>query len=922
MDPQQRVLLEVSWETLESAGINPAECRASATGVFVGISSQDYSPRLSESSEGAAGYALTGSFTSVVSGRIAYALGFEGPAITVDTACSSSLVGVHLACQALRAGECSLALAGGATVLATPGLFVEFSRQRGLAPDGRCKSFASTANGTGWGEGAGMVLLERLSDARRLGHEILAVVRSSAVNQDGATNGLTAPSGSSQQRVIHQALANASLSTADVDVVEAHGTGTTLGDPIEAQALLATYGQRRAPGRPLWLGSIKSNIGHTQAAAGVAGVIKMVMAMRHGVLPKTLHVEEPSRQVDWSAGAVSLLTESQPWLAGNEPRRAGVSAFGISGTNAHVIIEEPSFAEELSSADGALSATQTVSHGVEGGGGDGATQTVSHGVDGGGGDGESPDTGEHDTEEAPRDGDVLHDPGVVFDRGILPWVLTGKGEGALRDQAQRLARHVELHPELEPADVGYSLVVSRAVFERRAVTLGRDRGELVDGLRALAAGRSESTVIEGLATGAGRGVAFLFPGQGSQWQGMAQALLAHSSLFAECVRACHKALAPHQQWSLEGLLRGEADAPGLDRVDVVQPALFAVMVSLASLWRSFGVHPAAVIGHSQGEIAAAYVAGGLSLEDAARVVALRSQALVGLAGRGGMMSVSLGVDQLRGRLERWGSRVAVAAENGPASVVVSGDPEALALLREEFEAEGIGARKIPVDYASHSAQVEQIRDELLGALSSISPRTGEVPFYSTVTGQLLDTSELGAEYWYRSLREMVQFRSATRAALARGYRAFVEVSPHPVLAVGVQETIEETPDDIAETVVVGTLRREQDGVERFLASLSEVFVRGGSWTGRIAHVRFSAQALLAWRFERPRAPGCGGTGLCEASAPWLGGEYGRRTRVAVYGTPVLGVSSVACRPCGVGHRLVAGHRVPRDGAARRKPGGL
>jgi acyl transferase domain-containing protein/NAD(P)-dependent dehydrogenase (short-subunit alcohol dehydrogenase family) len=843
MDPQQRLLLEVCWEAFEHAGIDPYALRGSQTGVFAGVSRQDYGVGLwsaPDGLEGLDGYWVTGSSASVVSGRLAYFFGLEGPAVSVDTACSSSLVALHLASQSLHAGECSLALASGIMILDTPGLFVDFSRQRGIAPDGRCKSFADAADGTVWGEGVGVVLLERLSDAQRLGHSVLATVRGSAINQDGASNGMTAPNGPSQQRVIRQALANAGLAAGQIEAVEAHGTGTTLGDPIEAQALLSTYGQARTRERPLWLGSIKSNIGHTGPAAGIAGVIKMAMAMRHGELPRTLHVDKPSRRVDWSTGAVSLLTETVPWPGEGEPRRAAVSSFGVSGTNAHAILEEAPVENIVEEAPVENIVEEAPAEGI-------VEEAPAEGI----------------VEEAPAEGiastigagtGLVFDARIVHDGGVLPWVTTGRGEGALRDQARRLAEHVEANPELDVGDVGYSLAMSRAVFEHRAVTLGRDRRDLLEGLRALSWGESAANVVEGDATGAGREVVFLFPGQGSQWQGMALELLESSPVFATHMRECQDALAPHVGWSLERALRGGADAPSLERVDVVQPALFAVMVSLARLWQSCGLAPAVVVGHSQGEIAAAHVAGGLSLHDAARVVALRSQALADLSGKGGMVSVALGTEQLGGRLERWGDRVAVAAENGPASVVVSGDPEALSELLAECEAEGVRARRIPVDYASHSAQVERIRDELLGALSSIAPRAGNVPFYSTVTGRLLDTAELNAEYWYRSLRETVQFRRAVRAVLERGCRAFVEVSPHPVLTLGVQETVEEALDDPADAVVVGTLRREQGGAERFLTSLAEVFVRGADvdWGAVFKGARARRVGLPTYAFQRRR----------------------------------------------------------------------
>jgi acyl transferase domain-containing protein len=603
-DPQQRLLLEACWESLEDAGIAPHSLYGSETGVFAGISSQDYTSQSGVTTKELEGFLSTGALTSVASGRVSYTLGLEGPAMTVDTACSSSLVAMHLASQALRGGECSLALAGGATVLATPGGFIEFSRQRGLALDGRCKSFAEAADGAGWSEGVGMLVLERLSDAEANGHQIHAVIRGSAVNQDGASNGLTAPNGPSQERVIRQALANARLTPQDIDAVEAHGTGTTLGDPIEAGALLATYGQDRE--RPLKLGSLKSNIGHTQAAAGVGGVIKMALAMREGVLPKTLHVDAPTSKVDWEAGEIELLTEAEPWEPNGHPRRAGISAFGISGTNAHVILEEAPAPEQEA--------------GPEAGG-----------------------------QAAPF-------PAIA----ALP--LSAKSERALQEAGARLRAHLEANPELQPTDVAYSLATTRSCLEHRAVAFGAEREQLLSALDALAQGKDAPGLARGLARAPGR-PAFLFAGQGAQHQGMALELLDASPSFATHIEACERALDPHVDWSLTEVLR-DPEGAWLDRLDIVQPALFAVMVSLAKLWRELGVEPAVVAGHSQGEIAAAHVAGALSLEDAALIVAQRGKAMAKIAGEGAMLSVSLPAAQLDSHLEPYGERISLAAING------------------------------------------------------------------------------------------------------------------------------------------------------------------------------------------------------------------------------------------------------------------
>ena len=819
MDSQQRMLLECAWEAFEHAGIDPASLRGSRTGVFVGLMYHDYGAGVAGSAlRELQGYLATGGAGSVASGRLAYVFGLEGPAVTIDTACSSSLVALHQAAQALRQGECDMALVGGVSAMATPLAFVEFSRQRVLARDGRCKAFSNAADGVGWGEGSGLLLVERLSDARRNGHEVLAVVSGTAVNQDGASNGLTAPNGPSQERVIRQALANAGLGTADVDVVEAHGTGTPLGDPIEAQALLATYGQERSNG-PLRLGSVKSNLGHTQAAAGVAGVMKVVLALRHGTLPATLHVDEPSPHVEWDVGEVELLTEPVEWGRNGRPRRAGVSSFGISGTNAHVIVEEAP-----------------------------ATEPV--------GDEPSGVDDERPGEERPGDGGPRRQDGPV------PWVLSARSEVALRDQAARLAAHVERRPELAIADVGLSLAAGRARLEHRAVAVGGSRDELLAALAALAAGEETSgSVSRGVATG--RRVAFVFAGQGAQWPGMALELARASQAFAERLGEVAAAVEELVDWRVEDVLSGAAGAPSLERVDVVQPASFAVSVALAGLWRRFGVEPAAVVGHSQGEIAAAHVAGGLSLEDAARVVVLRSRALTEIAGRGGMASVSGSVGEVEARIADWSGRLSVAAVNGPRSIVVSGEVEALDELLAACEAEGAWARRIPVDYASHSAQIEQIEQRLLEDLASIQPRPGTIAFMSSVTGGRVDTATLDAAYWYRNLRETVRFEDAVRASIADGCKTFVEASSHPVLTVPVEETALATAAD--DVVAIGSLRRDDGGLDRFLASLAEAHVGGVDvdWAQLFGGTGARRVGLPTYAFQRDRywlESGAGATG--------------------------------------------------------------
>ncbi|WP_308294975.1 type I polyketide synthase [Streptomyces sp. NK08204] len=797
MDPQQRLLLETSWEALEHAGIDPLSARGQDVGVFTGIVHHDYVTRLRSVPEEVQGYVMTGTSSSVASGRVSYVFGFEGPAVTVDTACSSSLVAIHLAAQALRQGECSLALAGGATVMASPDAFLEFSRQRGLSADGRCKAFSASADGTGWSEGVGVLPLERLSVARRNGHRVLAVVRGSALNQDGASNGLTAPNGPSQQRVIRQALAASGLRPADVDAVEAHGTGTTLGDPIEAQALLATYGQERAGDQPLWLGSVKSNIGHTQAAAGVAGVIKMVQALRHGVLPATLHVDEPTRQVDWSSGAVQLLTEARRWPRGDRPRRAAVSAFGASGTNAHLILEEPEQVAE---------------------------------------------------EAAPAEADVDTPPPV------LPLVLSARTPRSLTAQAGRMAAFIKDTAGPSIPAVASALVTGRATLAERAVVLAGTRAEALAGLGALARGESAPHVITGGVAAAPGKVVLVFPGQGAQWAGMGRALLDSSPVFAQRIAECARALEPWTDWSLPDVLRGDVDTGMLERVDVVQPASFAMMVGLAAVWASAGVLPDAVVGHSQGEIAAACVAGALSLEDAARIVAVRSKAIAAtLSGRGGMASVALDADEARRRLLRWDGRVEVAAVNGPTSAVIAGDTEALDEALDALAAQGVRVRRVPVDYASHTRHVEDLEEVLAQALAGIEARAPHVPFYSTVIGDwVTDDLALDGAYWYRNLRRPVGFGPAVEELLRLRHGVFVEVSAHPVLVQPITDLGDDSVAAASRPVVTGTLRRDDGGLARLLASAARLFTGGVAvdWAAVLPDDVTRALDLPTYAFER------------------------------------------------------------------------
>jgi acyl transferase domain-containing protein/acyl carrier protein len=761
-DPQHRLFLETSWEVFERAGINPTTLRSSQTGVFAGIMYNDYVSRFNGCApQGLEGLIMVANAPSILSGRVSYMYGLEGPAITIDTACSTSLVAIHLAVQALRRGECSLAVAGAATVLATPEAYVEFSKQRALSPDGRCRSFSASAAGAAWSEGVGMLLLERLADAQRNGRRILAVVRGTAVNQDGKSNGLTAPNGPAQERVIAKALADAGLDVRDVDAVEAHGTGTALGDPIEARALIAVYGQSRPADQPLWLGSVKSNIGHTQAAAGIAGVIKMTMAMRHGVLPPTLHVDEPTPHVDWSAGQVRLLTQAQDWPRHGHPRRSGISAFGISGTNAHIIIEESP--QQLSPA---------------------TSEPAAPGAD---------------------------------HSGPVAWAISARTTSSLRDQAARLHQFVTADKSLRAVDVALSLATSRARFGQRAVIIGHDRASLLAGLDGYLADAPTSAAIQGTARDNPK-LAFLFTGQGGQRPGMGRELNTAHRAFAEALSDVCDALDAYLDRPLRDVMfapPGTPEALLLNQTGYTQPALFAYEVAAFALLESLGIKPDQVAGHSVGEYAAAHLAGVWSVADAARLITARGRLMQALDAPGAMVAIEATPDEMAPALAGLEHLVGIAAINGPASVVVSGDEQACLAVAERWRESGRRTHRLPVSHAFHSPLMEPMLAEFAAELKTAVFTTPRIPFATNLAGSALDLSWGDPEYWIEQIRRPARFHETIQRIEARGVSTYLEVGPDAVLSAMTQQCV--STRDVSVMALHHGRRSEPDALVACLA---------------------------------------------------------------------------------------------------------
>jgi len=765
LDPQQRLLLELTWEALERGGQVPSGLVGSRTGVFVGLMATDYMLlNMQTPPETWDLYSATGTAHCFPAGRIAYAFGFQGPTMVVDTACSSSLVAVHLAIQSLRSGETDMAVAAGMNLMLSPDMFEMTAKTNALSPDGRCKTFDARADGYVRGEGGGVVILKRLSEAQRDGDPILALLRGSAVNQDGRSTGLTTPNVLSQQAMLEQALASGRVAGSDVGYVETHGTGTSLGDPIEFEALRAVLGQPREDGSTCVLGAVKTNIGHLEAAAGIAGLIKAVMVLQREVIPKNLHLRALNPRMSLDGTPFVLPVENRAWERGEKPRIAGVSSFGLSGTNAHVLVEE-----------------------------------------------------------APPE---LVD---VSQKGVLPvsiLPISARTPESLVDLARAYSDSLALPDGDSLVDIGYTASQRRAHHEHRLVAVGQSRREISDSLAAFVREGSAAGVVRGRARATGRQrVVFVFPGQGGQWVGMGRQLFREEEAFRASIELCHEAIRRHGTFSLIDEIQADEGSSRLGEIDVVQPMIFAIQVSLAALWQAWGVEPDYVIGHSMGEVAAARAAGYLSVEDAAKIICRRSRLLVRIAGQGAMAHVELSAREAEEAIAGHAGAVAVAVKNGPRSTVISGDPQAVDAVLADLERKGVFCRRVKVDVASHSPQVDILMEDLAAVLFNLRPRAGRVQMISTVTGEAIKGPELMAEYWVKNLRDPVLFAPVVQRLSEDRPAIFVEIGPHPVLTAAIEENLRETKH---EGTAVGSMRRSYDERRALLEAVGALHVRGAS----------------------------------------------------------------------------------------------
>ncbi|MBI4995370.1 MAG: type I polyketide synthase [Rhodocyclales bacterium] len=780
MDPQQRLVLETAWEALEDAGIDARRLEGSNAGVFVGQWLNDFEARLFVDPEGVDFQMTTGSGRYATSGRISYVLGLRGPSITLDTACSSSLAAVHFAVRSIRDGQCSLALAGGVNVILQPHISVAYSQSRMMAPDGRCKFGDASGDGYVRSEGAALIVLKVLDQALADGDRIYAVVRGTAVNNDGRSSGsMGTPSRVGQEELLRSAYRDAGLAPGRVGYVEAHGTGTRAGDPVELGALGAVLGEGRAPGQPAYVGSVKTNFGHTEGAAGVAGLIKVALALHHGAIPPNLHFKTPNPTIPWADAPFRIPTSVQPWPASEGPKVGGVSAFGIAGTNAHIVLEqaiEPASRTELPAAR---------------------------------------------------------------DVAVLP--LSAASPEALHALAGRYADLIGGAQPVSLHDVCWNAALTRAALDQRAVFVAADPAGMADALRRYAAG--EAAAAEGAVHAAARPkIAFVLPGQGAQWTGMARELAAREPEFRHALEQCDAAARKYVDWSIVEQLAAEPGTPTykLDRIDVIQPVLVALAIAYARLWRSLGVVPDAVVGHSMGEVGAACIAGVLDLDQAMRIICRRSALMRRTSGQGAMALVDLSMDEARARIAGHEHQISVAVSNSPRSSVISGDPEAIRQVMAGLEAAQVFCRLIKVDVASHSPQMEPLAAELEAELADLRPQAAQTPIYSTVLARRAEGEEFGAGYWASNMRQPVMFGQAVGKLVADGVTVFIELGPHPVLLPSVAQTAQAGS---VEALTIACGRREEPEQATFFAAL------GALWAGGV-----EIDWRLAMGAMRPRIP--------------------------------------------------------------------